>query len=485
MASKRSLINLLVVVGMGLVVMSVGATTTWAAVIVQDFEDGTIGNWGEIHCPSCDHAVSVVNDPLGINNYVGRFEHQFADFTRDDSYIDSDDKKAMIWGPGPVYHYDTVEMGREYWYGFRVLIPDSFPTQLNWFYFAQWHGWADEGEASRSPALGLKYVNDEFWVELIYSSTKIQSSNNGTVVRPYISSKYAERGKWHDFVVHVRWSYENDGRLEVWIDGNQNQVVNYQGPIGYNDDRGPWFLFGIYRSPVENQGDTVIYTDDYKRGWSYEDVDPGGTVYPTVTPTPTLAPGCQRSNGLGNGVEPDPGWINHSITPSFNGDFIAKFGLIPEQMDRDGLVGFSLGAGDYYTDYAMLVRFNDQGNFDVRDGDVYRADQVIRFDPGKTYQVKLEADTNVKYYSVWITSPGGSEVPLASDYHFRTEQSQVNQIDNWAIWSRSGTFQLCNLQMREKINWRAYLINWLSLIGDQNGDGKVNTIDWEKVVGGQ
>ena len=56
----------------------------------------------------------------------------------------------------------------------------------------------------------------------------------------------------------------------MWLNGEKS--ITYEGPVGYNDNRGPHFQFGIYR---ETDPTTfVVYFDEYRRGNSYEEVDP-------------------------------------------------------------------------------------------------------------------------------------------------------------------------------------------------------------------
>jgi hypothetical protein len=79
--------------------------------------------------------------------------------------------------------------------------------------------------------------------------------------RLYQSSEFAEKNVWHDFIVNVKWSWEEDGYCRVWIDGHQ--VVDDSGPIGYNDARGPYFKTGIYRDTIP--GTHILYFDAYHR----------------------------------------------------------------------------------------------------------------------------------------------------------------------------------------------------------------------------
>ena len=78
-------------------------------------------------------------------------------------------------------------------------------------------------------------------------------------------------GEWNDLIYQVRWSTEDDGYLNVWLNGEK--VVEYKGPIGFFDPKGPHFNYGIYRRKSE-KNTHIVYFDSYKRGSSYKDVDP-------------------------------------------------------------------------------------------------------------------------------------------------------------------------------------------------------------------
>jgi len=52
-----------------------------------------------------------------------------------------------------------------------------------------------------------------------------------------------EKGKWTDWVFHIKWSHKPDGLLEVWKDGKL--VVRKTGPNTYNDEKGPFLKMGF------------------------------------------------------------------------------------------------------------------------------------------------------------------------------------------------------------------------------------------------
>ena len=54
-----------------------------------------------------------------------------------------------------------------------------------------------------------------------------------------------EKGCWTDWVVHVKWSYQSDGILQIWKNGEK--VVDQNGPNAFNDAHGPFFKMGLYK----------------------------------------------------------------------------------------------------------------------------------------------------------------------------------------------------------------------------------------------
>jgi hypothetical protein len=87
-------------------------------------------------------------------------------------------------------------------------------------------------------------------------------------------------GKWTQWVLHIKWSYQEDGFLTLWKDGTVVlDLPNY--PNTYNDKYGPYFKFGIYKWAWKHQQNRVgmpprvIYYDDLyigNDGASYDDV---------------------------------------------------------------------------------------------------------------------------------------------------------------------------------------------------------------------
>ncbi|MDY6934891.1 MAG: fibronectin type III domain-containing protein [Spirochaetota bacterium] len=145
-------------------------------------------------------------------------------------------------------------------------------------------------------------------------------------------------------------------------------------------------------------------------------------------------------------IESDPSWQNHSLTESLYDTFTADVVVIPDNDNIDGIFAFSDGSGATFSDFAILVRFNETGLIDIRNGDSYEADETVPYTLGICYQFRLAVDVTNHTFSVYVTPENTSETMIAMDYIFRTEQNTVTNLNNIGVWADDGgSLQVCNL----------------------------------------
>jgi hypothetical protein len=89
-------------------------------------------------------------------------------------------------------------------------------------------------------------------------------------------------------------------------------------------------------------------------------------------------------------------------------------------------------------DVAAIVRFNDGGTIDVRNGGVFAAEQKLPYSAGKTYRVRMVIDIPKKTYSVFVTPAGQAEVTLATNYAFRSGQGSVQSLGKLVLAGYKG-----------------------------------------------
>jgi len=81
------------------------------------------------------------------------------------------------------------------------------------------------------------------------------------------STKQEMRGRWLDFRFETRFSRDQDGQIDAWLNGEP--IVHYKGPTVYQQQRGypahglVYFKMGLYRD--EMQQPMTIYVDEYRK----------------------------------------------------------------------------------------------------------------------------------------------------------------------------------------------------------------------------
>lgn len=180
-----------------------------------------------------------------------------------------------------------VEPNTDVWYGFSVGLPKSYVKDNLWEIVAQWHGVPDTsvGEQNyiQNPPLSLQTANGVWTISSIWDSKRLTTKDTYEGKKGYNLGAY-ETGRFTDFVFHIKWVPNTNGILQVWKDGKQ--VVNYHGPIGFNDAQAPYFKMGLYKgwtdrvTPAGIVGTRTLYHDAVKVAVGpsarYEDVAPGG-----------------------------------------------------------------------------------------------------------------------------------------------------------------------------------------------------------------
>jgi hypothetical protein len=157
-----------------------------------------------------------------------------------------------------------IEMNKDYWYGLSIFVPEDFvPPAKGDAVIFQWHTQA----GGPSPVLAIR-VN----------SQGIRITTDATDKRRTLTRLPLVKGQWTDWVVHARWSAQEDGFWTLWKDGVE--LVNERNIITQHpEDLGPYAKFGQYHSVDDKTPQNIVYFDEYRvagPGGSYEQVAPAG-----------------------------------------------------------------------------------------------------------------------------------------------------------------------------------------------------------------
>jgi hypothetical protein len=125
-------------------------------------------------------------------------------------------------------------------------------------------------------------------------------------------------------------------------------------------------------------------------------------------------------------------WQNQAITRQ-TGAFSFSFDAVPATNGIDAVIGLSNGLVSTYNGLAAIVRFNNQGFIDARNGSTYAAETALQYTPGTPYRFRLDIDIPSKTYQVTVTPTGQASVVIARNYAFRTDQAAVSELNNWGF----------------------------------------------------
>ncbi|PYP18109.1 MAG: hypothetical protein DMD52_02690 [Gemmatimonadetes bacterium] len=168
----------------------------------------------------------------------------------------------------------------------------------------------------------------------------------------------------------------------------------------------------------------------------------------TITAT---SEGQSGTSALTVSAAPPPGTCVTSVVAVHNtafatqsGSFTVQFDATPNGSPIDAPTGLSSGPAAGYTDLAVIVRFNPTGQIDARNGGAYAAASTIQYAAGTSYHFRLVVDVASRTYSAYVTPAGGTELTIGTGFAFRSEQSGVTALANWALGAGVGSHTVCN-----------------------------------------
>jgi hypothetical protein len=171
----------------------------------------------------------------------------------------------------------------------------------------------------------------------------------------------------------------------------------------------------LYAGPVPLGATTTLKAIAYKSGIPDSSVSTANfTFYPPGTVVATAGSSFQSTAFV-----------------SQTGGFSATFTATPSASPTDGVVGLSAAAAATYADLVVIVRFNNAGLIDARNGGVYQAAASIPYSANTSYTFRLVVNLASHTYSAHVTPAGGAEQTIGLNYAFRTEQSGVASLNTW------------------------------------------------------
>jgi hypothetical protein len=241
------------------VTLLLSASVARAEVIWRgDFETSDLSQWTKSQLVAPDR-MQVVDSPVRQGKHALRVEVR-----QGDDPINASGDRAELVGP-------TETEGNDRYYAWSTQWATDYPSVATWQAFTQWHHTGNTG----TPPLEM-YVNGESMHLAIRADESV------------VWTHPLERGAWHDFILHVKWSSDPGvGFVELWYDGKQ-VLGKTTGETMY-PGQDNIMKQGLYRNDTIAQVG-VLYHDGMTAATSLEDVLPKPATNPAPTPAPTAPP---------------------------------------------------------------------------------------------------------------------------------------------------------------------------------------------------
>ncbi|MHA2065480.1 MAG: heparin lyase I family protein [Candidatus Thorarchaeota archaeon] len=107
---------------------------------------------------------------------------------------------------------------------------------------AQIHGSPDDLEDWRSPIFAIMDNQGHLLIRKRFTKNEMGS---GPFVDLYDKPWPVPFGEWLHWELRTKLTWHDDGYILLYLNGEQ--IIGDEGPNAYNDEKGPFFKYGIYR----------------------------------------------------------------------------------------------------------------------------------------------------------------------------------------------------------------------------------------------
>lgn len=153
--------------------------------------------------------------------------------------------------------------GDEYWYAWSFYVPANIP-QAGWVFYGQFQ----QHHNFDSIWMFMKRSGQPFCAVFDWTKNNMWNCYGQKQTYPLIDdADFA--GRWHDIVVHAKWTQQNNGFTRIYVNGELK--VDYTGYTRTSGNSDVYFKYGIYRHGSSQT--SVAYYDEIRRGKTREEVD--------------------------------------------------------------------------------------------------------------------------------------------------------------------------------------------------------------------
>jgi hypothetical protein len=128
----------------------------------------------------------------------------------------------------------------------------------------------------------------------------------------------------------------------------------------------------------------------------------------------------------------------------------ATFSVTPSSSAMDASLGFFSPASAGQPTLSSLINFSPAGVIQVREGDSFIS-SAVPYSAGETLQFRLVENLPATTYSLFVTPPGRTEIPLATGLQVPSGQRGATTLGGWGqiVNAPDGaTLAVCNFSLR-------------------------------------
>ncbi|HEY7405320.1 MAG TPA: hypothetical protein VIB39_17470 [Candidatus Angelobacter sp.] len=169
------------------------------------------------------------------------------------------------------------------------------------------------------------------------------------------------------------------------------------------------------------------------------------TVQGSTAASGTAVPANCVSASAGAGEQNDA----VSTPPNAHG-FAATFDVTPSLSGLNGVIGLSTPDGNGKQLFSDMIAFSSSGAIQARDGENLAASDQVPFAAEETYHFRLVEGLPAATYSVFVTPPGGTEIPLGVNLAIPESQRGASAVTGWGVLAtgpEGASLEVCNFKI--------------------------------------
>ena len=216
----------------------------YTQVNTADFESGTLSSDWKKHSSGSKFSGTITSSRACNGSYSLKTK-----LTYPPAY-----RSEVVYTKRP---FNKLQHGKEYWLGLAIYLEGPWPSDgkkseslLNIHHRPDKH----RGEPGGGNApLSLKTRNGQWLIMARTEKEKLCGNCEKSVALKSIGAY--KTNAWTEFVFNVKFTHTNSGFLKVWKDGKL--AFNYSGPIGYNNEVGPYIKMGVFKPSWKTGGSKI------------------------------------------------------------------------------------------------------------------------------------------------------------------------------------------------------------------------------------